>query len=82
MSRERWEVGWEGLWLVVEQLDGYYEASVYDPREFEVLHTATRMYLDAAKLAALEYAIVRQFGLQSDLKPQTIVDKLDWQKMG
>jgi hypothetical protein len=81
MIGERFEAGWEGLWLVVECLDAYYEAYVYDPGRCEVLHSASRMRLDAAKLAVVEYVITKRFGPQPDLKPQVIADMLDWKKM-
>jgi hypothetical protein len=63
MSRDRIETGWEGLRLVVELLDGYYQAFVYDPRKFEVLHTLPGR-ISMPKLAAVEYAICHRFGLQ------------------
>ena len=75
------ETGWEGLWLVVEDHDGYHQACVFDPIKCEVLYTATRMRCENAKLAAVEFAINNRFGLQHDLKPQDILDTLVWERM-
>jgi hypothetical protein len=81
MTGDRFEAGWEGLWLVIEEIGHGFQAFVYDPPKTEVVHSVSRLRLDYAKLAVVEHAISMRFGLQSDLKPQVIADMLDWKKM-
>jgi hypothetical protein len=59
----RIESVWEGLRLVVEERpDGAaWQLFVYDVEKCEVLHTAKRMYCEAAKNGAVEFAVAHLY---------------------
>src|SRR5437016_4383295 len=66
----RYETEWEGLRIVIEERPEYWQAFLYDPGPCEVLYTADRMNIDAAKLAAVEFAATARFGPSHDLKSE------------
>jgi hypothetical protein len=76
---QRYESEWEGLRLTIECRSGHWTAFVYDPVECEVMYTADRMNIDAAKFAAVDFAATAQFGPSHDLKPEIIAAMLVWE---
>lgn len=56
----------------------HWQAYVYDVENCEVLHTAKRVSVDAAKYAAVEFAAANRFGPQTDLQPEIIASMLVW----
>lgn len=78
-DRAGYEAEWEGLRLVIEERPDHFQAFVYDPGECNVLYTAARMNLDAAKLAAVEFVATTTFGPRHDLKPEVIAAMLVWE---
>ena len=70
---------WEGLRLVITKRTEYWQAFVYDPVECEVLYTAERMDIDAAKFAAVEFAVTDRFGPSHDLQLEIVAAMLVWE---
>jgi len=75
----RYETEWEGLRIVIEVRPKHFQVFVYDPGECEVLYTAERMSLDAAKLAAVDFVATAHFGPRHALKPEIVAAMLDWE---
>jgi hypothetical protein len=75
---QRYETEWEGFQLVVEERPEHWQSFVYDPKDCEVLYTAGRMSLEAAKLASVEFVAVQVFGHAHGLKLETIAVMLLW----
>ena len=67
-----------GMRLIVERCQEHFQAFVYDPDRCEVLHTAERMDVEAAKSAAVDFVAATRFGPQHGLKLQVIADMLVW----
>ena len=57
----------------------YWQFFAYDVENCEVLLTAQRPTGNAAKLAALEFALIHTFGPEHDLNPQVLATMLVWQ---
>lgn len=51
----RYETEWDGLRIVIEKRPKHFQVFIYDPGKCEVLYTAERMSLDAAKFAAVDF---------------------------
>jgi hypothetical protein len=66
---------------VVESRQEYWQAFVYDIENCEVLHTAQRLSVDHAKIAAVEYAAVFRFGIRHDLTPEIVATMLVWEQV-
>jgi hypothetical protein len=64
---------------VIEERPKYCQVFIYDPGKCEVLYTAERMSLDAAKFAAVDFAMTARFGPSHDLKPEIVAAMLVWQ---
>lgn len=79
-SVQRYESEWEGLRLVVEARSDYWRAFVYDLSACEVLYTAERMTLDAAKFVAIEFVATAIFGGNHGLNPDVIAEMLVWKE--
>ena len=75
----RYETEWEGMRLIIERRPEHFQAFVYDPEGCEVLYTAERMNVEAAKSAAVEFVAATRFGPRHDLNPQVIADMLVWE---
>jgi hypothetical protein len=77
----RIETVWEGLRLVVEACpDGVdWQLFVYDQANCEVLYVAKRMYPEAAKSAAVEFAVAHLYTTDHDLKPDVLSQMLVWE---
>jgi hypothetical protein len=76
----RIETVWEGLRLVVEERpDGAWNLFVYDVENCEVLHTAKRISCEAAKHAAVEFAVAHLYSTDHDLKPEVLSQMLLWE---
>ena len=65
--------------LIVDARPQHWQVFVYDPGECEVVYSAERMNLDAAKIAAVEFVAASQFGPQHDLKPEVVAAMLLWE---
>ena len=76
---EHLEAEWEGFRLVVEDRLEHWQAFVYDPKNCEVLYTASRMSLGLAKLAAVEFIASHVFGPGHGLNLETIAVMLVWE---
>lgn len=74
----RHETEGENFRLVVEERSDHFQVFVYDPIECEVVYTAARVNLQAAKAAAVEYAATSRFGPRHELKPEVIAAMLIW----
>jgi hypothetical protein len=62
MEEVRYEAEFEGIRLIVEARPEHWQTFVYDPGECEVLYSAERMNIDAAKFAAVEFVAATRFG--------------------
>ena len=78
-AEERYQTEWEGLRLVVEGRPDHWQCFVYDIETCEVLYTAARLTDEAARMAALEFAIGRLYGPAHDLKPEILIRMLEWE---
>jgi hypothetical protein len=76
---QRYETEWYGLRIVIEERPKHFQVFIYDPGECEVLYTAERMSLDAAKFAAVDFVATARFGPSHDLKPEIVAAMLVWQ---
>ena len=76
----RIETVWEGLRLVVEERPdgGDWQLFVYDEANCEVLYVAKRMDCEAAKSAAVEFAVAHLYTTDHDLKPEVLSQMLVW----
>jgi hypothetical protein len=77
----RIETVWEGLRLVVEERPdgGDWQLFVYDEANCEVLYVAKRMYCEAAKSAAVEFAVAHLYSTDHDLMPEVLAQMLVWE---
>ena len=77
----RIESMWEGLRLVVEESPdgGDWLLFVYDEENCEVLHVAKNMSCEAAKHAAVEFAVAHLYITDHDLKPEVLSQMLVWE---
>jgi hypothetical protein len=78
-DRQRYETEWYGLRIVIEERPKHFQVFIYDPGECEVLHTAERMSLDAAKFAAVDFVATAHFGSSHGLKTEIVAAMLVWQ---
>jgi hypothetical protein len=78
-DRQRCETEWEGLRLLIEERPNHFQMFIYDPDKCEVLYTAERMSLDAAKFAAVDFVATTQFGPSHGLKLEIVVAMLVWE---
>jgi len=78
-DERRHESEWEGLRIVIEERPKHFQVFVYDPGECEVLYTAERMILEAAKFAAVDFVATARFGPSHGLKPEIVAAMLVWQ---
>ena len=76
---ERHQTEWEGLRLVVEQRPEHWQAFVYDVEHCEVLYIAKRISCEAAKIAAVEFAVAQLYTTDHDLKPHVLSQMLVWE---
>ena len=77
-AKRRFEAEWEGLRLVIDECPDHWQVFVYDPAQCEVLYTAERISLEAAKLVAVEFAAPIRFGPSHVLKPEVLTKMLAW----
>lgn len=81
----RYQAHWKQLRLIIEPRSfglirpAYWQIFVYDEERFEVLHTAPRMSLDTAKLAAVEFAAKYRPSPPLNLKPEIMSEMLSWE---
>ena len=77
----RIETVWEGLRLVVEEHPdgGDWKLFVYDEANCEVLYVGKRMSSEAAKNAAVEFAVAHLYTTDHDLKPEVLSQMLVWE---
>jgi len=77
----RIETVWEGLRLVIEEHPdgGDWLLFVYDEENCEVIYVAKRMYCEAAKSAAVEFAVAHLYTTDHDLKPDVLSQMLVWE---
>lgn len=76
----RYQAEWEKVRLVLEYRFQYWQIFVYDFEHCEVLHTAERPTLVAAKFAACDFAVIYTFGTNYHLKAEVLVDLLLWER--
>jgi hypothetical protein len=76
---QRYETEWERSAARDRETPGALSGFVYDPEICEVLYTAERMKLDAAKFAAVEFVATARFGPHHDLKPAIVAAMLVWE---
>jgi hypothetical protein len=76
---QQYETEWDGLRLVIEERPRYFQVIIYDRGQCEVLYTAERMNLDAAKFAAVDFAMTAHFGPSHHLKSEVVAAMLVWQ---
>lgn len=79
MTSERYETRWENLRLVVEERPEHWQAFVYHVEQCEILYTAERMSMNAAKLAAVDFAMAHFYGAKHNLKPEVVAEMLVWE---
>lgn len=79
IMRQQLETEFEGLRLVLEEFPDHWQAFVYDPEQCEVLDTAALPSIEAAKLAALDSAILHAFGPSEDLNRDLLQAMLLWE---
>lgn len=78
-SVKRLEAHFLDLRLVIdESSDSACQIFVYDEVNCEVLYVGTRSSGDAAKAAAVEFAIGCVFGSGSNLEPEVVSRSLPW----
>jgi hypothetical protein len=70
---------WENLQLIIECRYEHWRAIVYDAANCEVLYTAERMTVAAAKVAALDFALTHRHGPSPDLEPEAVAETLVWE---
>jgi hypothetical protein len=75
---QRYETEWDGLRIAIEERPEHFQVFVYDPAKCEVLYTAERMNLDAAKFAAVDFIATARFGPSHGLKPAIVSAMLVW----
>ena len=73
---QRYESEWDGLRIVIEEHPSRFQIFIYDPSKCEVLYTAERMSLDAAKFAAVDFVATTRFGPGHGLEPEIVVAML------
>jgi hypothetical protein len=76
---QRYETEWYGLRIVIYERPEHFQVFIYDPGGCEVLYTAERMSLDAAKFAAVDFVATAHFGPSHDLKPGIVAAMLVWE---
>lgn len=76
---QRYETVWDGLRIVIEERANHSQVFIYDPGKCEVLYTAERMSLDAAKFAAVDFVATAHYGPRHGLKPETVAAMLVWE---
>ena len=76
---QRYVTEWYGLRIVIEERSKHVQVFIYDPGECEVLYTAERMSLEAAKFAAVDFIATARFGPSHDLKPEIVAAMLVWE---
>jgi hypothetical protein len=74
-----YETEWDGLRIVIEEHPHHCQIFIYDPGKCEVLYTAERMSLDAAKFAAIDFVASARFGPNHGLKPEIVAAMLVWE---
>ena len=74
-----YETEWYGLRIVIEERPRHFQVFIYDPGECEVLYTAERISLDAAKFAAVDFVATARCGPNHDLRPGIVAAMLVWQ---
>ena len=75
----RYAAEWDGLRLIIEPEPDHVQAFVYDPEECDVLYTAARISIDAAKIAAIDFVASSRFGPRHGLDPRVIAEMLIWE---
>jgi hypothetical protein len=75
----RYETEWQNLRLVIELRPDHWQAFVYDAESCEVLYAAERMTAGAAKVTALDFALVHRHGPSHNLKPEVVAEMLVWE---
>ena len=78
-GRRRYQADWGNLRLMVEQYPEHWQVFVYDVPSCEVVHTAERAGIDAAKFAACKFAALNTFGPTHDFRPETLAAMLTWE---
>jgi hypothetical protein len=64
---------------VIYERPKHFRVFIYDPGECQVLYTAERMSLEAAKFAAVDLVATAHFGPSHDLKPEIVAAMLVWE---
>jgi len=78
-TQESQETYWEGLKLVVQPRPDHWQLFVYDLDNCEVLYTAERINCEAAKIAAVEFAVAHLYSTDHDLKPELLSQMFVWE---
>jgi hypothetical protein len=76
--RRGYSTGWYDLRLSVERDEEGWKAQVREPNDGRTLYTAHRYSLDAAKIAATEFAIFRKFDEIGPKNPEAMAQHLRW----
>jgi hypothetical protein len=76
---QRYETEWDGLRIVIEERPKHFQVFIYTPGKCEVLYTAERMSLDAAKFAAVDFVATARFGPTHRLKLEIVAAMLVWE---
>jgi len=64
---------------VIEERPNQFQVFMYDTGKCEVLYTAERMRVDAAKFAAVDFVATARFGPRHGLKPEIVAAMLVWE---
>ena len=64
---------------MIEERPKHFQVFIYDPGKCEVLYTAERTSLGAAKFAAVDFVATARFGPSHDLKPEIVAAMLAWE---
>jgi len=78
---QRHQVQWRDFRLVVEERPNRYRAYVYSLNGSEPLYTAEQGSVNAAKFAAVEFAI-KNNGCDRGLTPESLISQLSWVSEG
>ena len=76
---QRHETEWYGLRIVIDERPEHFQVFIFDPGECEVLYTAERISLDAAKSTAVDFVATARFGPSHGLKPEIVATMLVWE---
>lgn len=79
---EHYRVAWANTQLHVEQQEGRWRTTVKDLRDRDKFYESESPELGEAKIAAVEFALIRLFGPNHDKNAASIANSLAWESFG